>query len=105
MLKRFYGRAAAKDGEAKKDGGDRDAGGFPAVENVILIFGGGRPSTCPTASANGSGTRSSPWKRRVPPSSTDRRTSTPPPSMPAALRLPSRPRRCPSTLLPLRARR
>jgi hypothetical protein len=22
MLKRFYGRAAAKDGEAKKDGGD-----------------------------------------------------------------------------------
>jgi hypothetical protein len=40
MLKRFYGRAAAKDGEAKKDGGDGDAGGFPAVENVFLIFGG-----------------------------------------------------------------
>jgi hypothetical protein len=41
MLKRFYGRAAAaKDGEAKKDGGDGDAGGFPAVENVILIFEG-----------------------------------------------------------------
>jgi hypothetical protein len=40
MLKRFYGRAAAKDGEAKKDGGDRDTGGFPAVENVFLIFGG-----------------------------------------------------------------
>jgi hypothetical protein len=39
MLKRFYGRAAAKDGEAKKDGGDGDAGGFPAVENVFLIFG------------------------------------------------------------------
>jgi hypothetical protein len=38
--KRFYGRAAAKDGEAKKDGGDGDAGGFPAVENVFLIFGG-----------------------------------------------------------------
>jgi hypothetical protein len=37
MLKRFYGRAATKDGEAKKDGGDGDAGGFPAVEN---IFGG-----------------------------------------------------------------
>jgi hypothetical protein len=31
MLKRFYDRAAAKDGEAKK---------FPAVENVFLIFGG-----------------------------------------------------------------
>jgi hypothetical protein len=40
MLKRFYGRTAAKDGEAKKDGGDGDAGGFPAVENVFLIFGG-----------------------------------------------------------------
>jgi hypothetical protein len=33
MLKRFYGRAAAKDDEAKKDGGDGDAGGF-------LISGG-----------------------------------------------------------------
>jgi hypothetical protein len=40
MLKRFYGRAAAKDGEAKKDGGDGDVGGFPAVENIFLIFGG-----------------------------------------------------------------
>jgi hypothetical protein len=40
MLKRFYGRAAAKDGEAKKGGDDGDAGGFPAVENVFLIFGG-----------------------------------------------------------------
>jgi hypothetical protein len=40
MLKRFYGRATAKDGEAKKDGGDGDAGGFPAVENIFLIFGG-----------------------------------------------------------------
>jgi hypothetical protein len=40
MLKRFYSRAAAKDGEAKKDWGDGDAGGFPAVENVFLIFGG-----------------------------------------------------------------
>jgi hypothetical protein len=40
MLKRFYGHAAAKDGEAKKDGGDGDAGVFPAVENVFLIFGG-----------------------------------------------------------------
>jgi hypothetical protein len=40
MLKKYYSRAAAKDGEAKKDGGDGDAGGFPAGENVFLIFGG-----------------------------------------------------------------
>jgi hypothetical protein len=40
MLKKFYGRATAKDAEAKKDGGDGDAGGFPAVENVFFIFGG-----------------------------------------------------------------
>jgi hypothetical protein len=40
LLKRYYSRAAAKDGEAKKDGGDSDAGGFPAVENVFLILGG-----------------------------------------------------------------
>jgi hypothetical protein len=40
MLKRFYGCAATKDDEAKKDGGDGDAGGFPAVENVFLIFRG-----------------------------------------------------------------
>jgi hypothetical protein len=40
MLKRYYGRATAKDGESKKDGGDGDAGSFPAVENVFLIFGG-----------------------------------------------------------------
>jgi hypothetical protein len=31
MLKRFYGLAAAKDDEAKKDGGDGDTGVFPAV--------------------------------------------------------------------------
>jgi hypothetical protein len=31
MLKKLYGRATAKDAEAKKDGGDGDAGGFPAV--------------------------------------------------------------------------
>jgi transposase InsO family protein len=37
LLKRYYSRANAKDGEAKKDGGDGDAGGFPAVENVFLI--------------------------------------------------------------------
>jgi hypothetical protein len=38
MLKKYYSRAAAKEGEAKKDGGDGDAGGFPVVENVFLIF-------------------------------------------------------------------
>jgi hypothetical protein len=40
MLKKYYSRAVVKDGEAKKDGGDGDDGGFPAVENVFLIFGG-----------------------------------------------------------------
>jgi hypothetical protein len=40
MLKKYYSCAATKDGEAKKDGGDGDAAGFPAVENVFLIFGG-----------------------------------------------------------------
>jgi hypothetical protein len=29
-----------RDGEAKKDGGDGDTGGIPAVENVFLISGG-----------------------------------------------------------------
>jgi hypothetical protein len=41
MLKKYYSRAATKDGEAKKDGGDGNTGGFPAVENIFLIFGGG----------------------------------------------------------------
>jgi hypothetical protein len=40
LLKRYYSRATVKDGEAKKDGGDGDTGGFPSVENVFLIFGG-----------------------------------------------------------------
>jgi hypothetical protein len=40
MLKLFYGRAAAKDDEAKKDVGVGDADGFSAVENIFLIFGG-----------------------------------------------------------------
>jgi hypothetical protein len=40
LLKRYYSRAVAKDGKAKKDGGDSEAGGFPTVENVFLIFGG-----------------------------------------------------------------
>jgi hypothetical protein len=73
MLKWSYDHASTKDGEAKKDGGDSDAGGFPAVENVFLIFGG-QPSTCLAANTRGSGTRSSPRRRRLPPSSTGRRT-------------------------------
>jgi hypothetical protein len=40
MLKKYSSRSAAKEAEAKKDGGDGDAGGFLAVENVFLIFGG-----------------------------------------------------------------
>jgi hypothetical protein len=40
MLKKYYSRAAPKDGEAKKYGGDRDTGGFPMVENIFLIFRG-----------------------------------------------------------------
>jgi hypothetical protein len=40
MLKKYYSHTAVKDGEAKKDGGDGDVGGFPAVENGFLIFGG-----------------------------------------------------------------
>jgi hypothetical protein len=76
MLKKYYSRAAAKEGEAKKDGGDGDAGGFPAVENVFLIFGG-RPWICPTASASGSGTRSSLQRRLLLPSSTGRGTPSP----------------------------
>jgi hypothetical protein len=39
MLKKYYSSTTTKDGEAKKDGGDGDAIGFPTVENVFLIFG------------------------------------------------------------------
>jgi hypothetical protein len=39
MLKKYYSRITAKEDEAKKDGGDGSADGFPAVENVFLIFG------------------------------------------------------------------
>jgi hypothetical protein len=45
MLKKYYSRAAAKESEAKKDGGDGDTCGFPAMENVFLIFGGGGVTT------------------------------------------------------------
>jgi hypothetical protein len=41
MLKKYYSCVAAKEDEAKKHGGDGGAGGFHAVENVFLIFGGG----------------------------------------------------------------
>jgi hypothetical protein len=40
MLKKYYSRVTAKEDEAKKDGGDGGPVGFPAVENVFLIFGG-----------------------------------------------------------------
>jgi hypothetical protein len=40
MLKKYYSRAAAKEGGANKDGGDGDTSGFPAVENIFLIFRG-----------------------------------------------------------------
>jgi hypothetical protein len=38
MLKKYYNHVALKEDEAKKDDGDGGAGGFPAVENVFLIF-------------------------------------------------------------------
>jgi hypothetical protein len=73
MLKRFYGRAAAKDDEAKKDGGDGDAGGFPTVEDVFLIFGG---PTIDLSSRQRKRERHEVLaaERRLPPSSTSRRT-------------------------------
>jgi hypothetical protein len=40
MLKKYYSHAATKEGKAKKDGGDGGVDGFPAVENVFLIFEG-----------------------------------------------------------------
>jgi hypothetical protein len=59
MLKKYYSRAAAKDGEAKKDGGDGDAGGFPRWR-TSSSSSGDRPWTYPTASASESGMRSLP---------------------------------------------
>jgi hypothetical protein len=61
--KKYYSHVAAKDGEAKKDGGDRDDSGFPAVENLIF---GGPTVDMSTANASGSGMRSS-LRRRLPP--------------------------------------
>jgi hypothetical protein len=76
MLKKYYSRAAAKNGEAKKDGGDSDVGGFPVVENVFLIFGG------PTVDRSNS-QRKREWhevlaaNKAPPPSSTGRGTPSP----------------------------
>jgi hypothetical protein len=76
MLKKYYSRAAAKDGEAKKDDGDGDAGGFPAVENVFLIFEG------PTVDMSNSQRKRKRHdvlaaKKALPPSSTGRGTPSP----------------------------
>jgi hypothetical protein len=40
MLKKYYSNVAAKEDEAKKEGGDRGTGDFSEVENIFLIFGG-----------------------------------------------------------------
>jgi hypothetical protein len=77
MLKKYYSRTTTKDGEAKKDGGDGDAGGFLTIENCFLIIGGGQLSTCSTASARGSDARSSLRRRLPPPSSTGRGMPSP----------------------------
>jgi hypothetical protein len=76
MLKKCYSRAAAKDGEAKKNGGDGDVGRFPAVENVFLIFGG--PSVDMSNSQHKRERHeASPRRRLPPPSSTGRGTPSP----------------------------
>jgi hypothetical protein len=76
MLKKYYSRAAAKDGEAKKYGDDGDAGGFPAVENIFLIFG--RP-TVDMSNSQRKRERHEvlATEKAPPPSSTGRRTPSP----------------------------
>jgi hypothetical protein len=76
LLKRYYSRAAAKDGEAKKDGGDGDVGGFPTMENVFLIFGG---ATVDMSNSQRKRERHEvlAQRRPLPPSSTGRRTPSP----------------------------
>jgi hypothetical protein len=76
LLQRNYSHAAAKDGEAKKDGGDGDADGSPRWR-TSSSSSGDRLWTCPTASASGSGMKSSLRKRLLPPSWTGRRTPLP----------------------------
>jgi hypothetical protein len=51
LLKWFYGRATAKDAEAKKDGGDGDAGGFPAGKRFPHLRGADRRHVEPPAQA------------------------------------------------------
>jgi hypothetical protein len=36
LLRRYYSRATVKDGEAKKDGGDGDAGASPRWKTSLL---------------------------------------------------------------------
>jgi hypothetical protein len=76
MLKKYYSRVTAKEDEDKKDGGDGGAGGFPAVENVFLIFRG------PTVDMS-TNQRKRKWlevlaaEKVLPPSSTGRRRPSP----------------------------
>jgi hypothetical protein len=79
LLKRYYSRAAVKDGEAKKDEGDGDAGDFPVVENVFLIFGGGATVDMSNSQRKRErhDTRSSPRRRLLPPFSTCQWTPSP----------------------------
>jgi hypothetical protein len=76
LLKRYYSRAAAKDGEAKKDAVTATPAASPRWK-TSSSSSGGRPWTCPIAGACGSGTRSSPRRRLLPPSSTGQRTPSP----------------------------
>jgi hypothetical protein len=68
MLKKYYSHAAAKGGRVQEGRGRW---------RMSSSSSGDRSWTCPTASASGSGTRSSPWRRRLPSSSTGRRTPSP----------------------------
>jgi hypothetical protein len=78
MLKKYYSRVAAKEDEAKKDGGDGGANCFPAVENVFLIFGGGGSTVDMSNSQRSrSGTRSSPRRRLLLSSLIGRRMPSP----------------------------
>jgi hypothetical protein len=76
MLKQFYGRTAAKDDEAKKDGVLATPAASPPWK-TSSSSSGGRPSTCRAASASGRGTRFSPRRRCLLPSSIGRRMPSP----------------------------
>jgi hypothetical protein len=77
MLKKYYSHAAAKEGEAEKDGGDRDVGGFPAVENVFLIFGGGETADMSNSQRKRERHEVLARRRLLLPSSTGRGTPSP----------------------------